>query len=116
MTEQEYLDQQESFLRGVEKDIAAQVRPEMEAAIRTMESLPDDASKAEYAAALAGLNDTLADAIGAAMFTHQRRIAEGAQAIGGGTIPPMKSPAELLRYGTVDSENIANQFERKTDV
>lgn len=116
MNQQDYLDQQESFLRGVEKDIAAQVRPEMEAAIRTMENLPDDASKAEFAAALAGLNDTLADAIGAAMFTHQRRIATGAQDIGGGTIPPMKSPAELLTYGTVDSDNIANQFQKKTDV
>ena len=47
------------------------------------------------------------------MFTHQRRIAEGAQGIGGGTLPRMKSPAELLQYGTADSANIANQFERK---
>jgi hypothetical protein len=59
------------------------------------------------------LNDEIADAISAAMFTHQRRIAEGAQDIGGGSIPRMKSPAELLQYGTVDSANIANQFERK---
>lgn len=114
MTEQNrYLDQQESFLRGVEKDIAAQVRPEMEAAIRTMESLPDDASKAEFAAALAGLNDTLADAIGAAMFTHQRRIATGAQGIGGGTIPPMKSPAELMESSTIQGESIASNFKKE---
>ena len=50
------------------------------------------------------------------VFNHQRRIATGAQGIGGGTIPPMKSPAELLTYGTVDSDNIANQFQKKTDV
>ena len=112
----QYLAAQEQFLRGIEKDIAAQVRPEMDAAIRRMENLPENASDAEYAAALAGLNDTLAGAIGAAMFTNQRRIAEGAQGIGGGTIPLMKSPTELLTYGTVDSDNIANQFERKTDV
>ena len=113
MTEQDYLDGQEKFLRGVEKDIKQIVQPQMDEAIRKAEKLGEDATEAEYAAALAGLNDTLSTAIGAAMFTFQRRIAEGAQAIGGGTIPRMKSPAELLQYGTVDSDNIANQFERK---
>ena len=116
MTEQDrYLEQQESFLRGLEKDIYEQIRPTMNLAISAMEKL-EDGSEADYAAALQPLNDELAGAIGAAMFNHQRQIAEGAQGIGGGTIPPMKSPAELLKYGTVDSENIANQFEKKTDV
>ena len=116
MNQQGYLDQQESFLRGVEKDIADQIRPTMNLAISAMESLPEDATEADYAAALQPLNDELAGAIGAAMFNHQRRIAEGAQGIGGGTIPPMKSPAELLTYGTVDSDNIANQFQKKSNV
>ena len=117
MSQQEkYLDQQESFLRGVEKDIADQIRPTMNLAISAMENLPEDASEADYAAALQPLNDELAGLIGATMFNHQRRIAEAAQGIGGGTIPPMKSPAELLTYGTVDSDNIANQFQKKTDV
>ena len=113
MTEQDYLDGQEKFLRGVEKEILDQVRPTLNLAVSMVEALPDDATEEQSAAALARLNDEIADAIGAALFTHQRRIAEGAQAIGGGTIPRMKSPAELLQYGTVDSDNIANQFERK---
>ena len=50
MNQQGYLDQQESFLRGVEKDIADQIRPTMNLAISTMESLPEDANEADYAA------------------------------------------------------------------
>ncbi len=115
MNQQDYLDQQETFLRGVEKNIADQIRPTMNLAISSMENLPEEASEADYAAALQPLNDELAGAIGAAMFNHQRRIAEGAQGIGGGIIPRMKSPAELLRYGTVDSDNLANQFEKKSN-
>ncbi len=111
-----YLDTQEGFLRGVEKEIADQVRPTMDEAIRKMERLGRDATDEAYAAALEQLNDTLSDAIGSAMFLHQRRIAQDAQQVAGGTLPRMKSPSELLAYGTVDKENIANQFKRDLDV
>lgn len=113
MNQQEYLDEQESFLKGVEKDIAAQVRPEMDAAIRKMESLPQDATEADYAAALTDLNDILAGAIGSTMFLKQKQIAESAQQVAGGTIPLMKSPAELLESGTFQGESIANQFKKE---
>ena len=113
MNQQDYLDQQESFLRGVEKDIADQIRPTMNLAISAMESLPEDASEADYAAALQPLNDELAGLIGASMFNHQRQIAEGAQGIGGGTIPPMKSPAELMESSTIQGESIASNFKKE---
>lgn len=113
MNQQAYLDQQESFLRGIEKNIADQIRPTMNLAISAMESLPEDASEADYAKALQSLNDELAGAIGAAMFNHQRRIAEGAQGIGGGTIPRMKSPAELMESASIEGKTIASQFKKE---
>ena len=113
MNQEEYLDQQETFLRGVEKDIADQIRPTMNLAISAMENLPENATEADYAAALQGLNDELAGAIGAAMFNHQRRIAEAAQGIGGGTIPPMRSPAELMESSTIQGESIASNFKKE---
>ena len=115
MNQQGYLDQQESFLRGIEKDIADQIRPTMNLAISAMESLPEDASEADYAKVLQPLNDELAGLIGATLFNNQRTIAERAQQVVGGTVPRMKSPTELLTYGTVDSDNIANQFKKKNN-
>ena len=110
MNRDEYLSQQENFLRGVEKEIADQIRPTMNLAISAMEKLPEDATDADYAAALQPLNDELAGLIGATMFNNQRRIAEAAQGIGGGTIPPMKSPAELMESSTIQGESIASNF------
>ena len=111
--QQDYLDDQEKFLRGIEKEILEQVRPTLNLAVSMVEALPDDATEEQSAAALARLNDEIADAIGAALFTHQRRIAEGAQAIGGGTIPRMKSPMELMESATIQGESIASNFKKE---
>ena len=116
MNRDEYLSQQENFLRGIEKEIADQIRPTMNLAISAMEQLPEDATDADYAAALQPLNDELEGLIGAMMFNNQRTIAERAMQVAGGTLPSLKSPAELLTYGTADSDNIANQFEKKNNV
>ena len=40
MNRDEYLSQQENFLRGIEKEIADQIRPTMNLAISAMEKLP----------------------------------------------------------------------------
>ena len=112
MNQQKYLDEQESFLRGIENSILEKIRPTMNLAIAALEKL-EDATDADYAAALEPLNNELAGLIASQMFNVQRTIAEGAQQFAGGTIPRMKSPAELMESATIQGESIASNFKKE---
>ena len=114
MDEDKFIAADELLLGDIEQEIYSEIADVVERTIAQMESLPDDAADSDYDAALGPLNDALASQIGYAMFLHQQDVSDLAMRFAAGTMPRMRSPAQLMEAGRISGETIASHFERRS--
>lgn len=114
MNRDDFITADAELLEGIETDIYEQLEPLIDSTVARMAALPEDASDADYEAALTPLNDTLSSLIGNTMFLRQQDVATMALSLAKGGMPAMRSPAQLMESASISGESIASHFKRRS--
>ncbi len=109
-----FINADAELLQGIEADIFEQLSPLVDSTVARMAALPEDASDADFEAALAPLNDTLSSTIANTMFLRQQDVASMALTLASGRMPPMRSPQQLMESASISGDSIASHFKRRS--
>lgn len=114
MNREDFITADAELLGGIEDQIFEELQDLIDNTVERMASLPDDASDSDYEAVLTPLNDAVAGGIGAAMFMRQTDVARLALRLAPGSVPSMRSPAELMESARINGETLASHFKRRS--